>query len=100
MAIQNFIKWSGSKRSQAKEIISYFPQEINTYYEPFLGSGAILGHLKPQKAVCADINKPLMELWEKIKNDPKGVSQDYRNKWENLQNKGYTFFYEVRINFN
>lgn len=31
------IKWSGSKRSQANEILKYFPKEIDTYYEPFCG---------------------------------------------------------------
>ena len=31
------IKWSGSKRSQASEIISNFPKEIDTYYESFCG---------------------------------------------------------------
>ncbi len=35
---QPVIKWSGSKRSQAKEIIKFFPQEIDTYYEPFVGA--------------------------------------------------------------
>lgn len=30
------VKWSGSKRSQAEEIIKLFPKEIDTYYEPFL----------------------------------------------------------------
>lgn len=36
---QPVIKWSGSKRSQANEIIKYFPKNINTYYEPFVGGG-------------------------------------------------------------
>ena len=36
------IKWSGSKRSQAKQIVSCMPKEIDTYYEPFVGGGAVL----------------------------------------------------------
>lgn len=98
--IKTFIKWTGNKRSQADEIISYFPKEINIYYEPFLGSGAILGHLKPRKAVCSDINKPLIELWQKIKKQPIEVVDDYRKKWQSLQDKGHTFFYEIRDKFN
>ena len=39
---QPAIKWSGSKRSQANEIITYFPKEIDIYYEPFCGGASVL----------------------------------------------------------
>lgn len=39
------IKWSGSKRSQAFEILGYFPYEIDTYYEPFCGGCSVLNRL-------------------------------------------------------
>lgn len=35
------IKWSGSKRSQAEEIIKHFPEFIDTYYEPFVGGASV-----------------------------------------------------------
>ena len=38
---QPVIKWSGSKRSQADEIIKYFPTNIDTYYKPLIGGGSI-----------------------------------------------------------
>jgi len=100
MKINPFIKWTGSKRSQAQEIISYFPKSINTYYEPFLGSGAILGHLKQEKAVCSDVNKPLMLLWQEVQNNPQKMATDYRNKWNALQKNGHTYFYRIRDDFN
>ncbi len=68
MAARSFIKWSGGKRSQANEIVAYFPTDIKIYYEPFLGSGAILGHLKPDRVICSDINEPLISLWDAIQN--------------------------------
>ncbi len=100
MATRTFIKWSGSKRSQAEAIIAYFPKDIAVYYEPFLGSGAILGELKPREAVGSDINKPLIELWKKIQKNPSLIADDYRANWESLQKQGHTFFYEVRDRFN
>ena len=42
--MQPVIKWSGSKRSQAEKIISYFPN-YDTYYEPFIGGGSIMYHI-------------------------------------------------------
>jgi DNA adenine methylase len=95
-----FIKWSGSKRSQAKEIVSYFPKSISTYYEPFLGSGAILGYLKPQRAIASDINKPLIQLWKELQKNPDRISRDYRRKWNSLQKNGHTYFYKIRDEFN
>ena len=100
MKINPFIKWSGSKRSQAKEIVSYFPKSIDVYYEPFLGSGAIIGYLKPQKAVTSDINKPLIELWRELQRDPKNISSYYRKQWNSLQKNGHTYFYKIRDKFN
>lgn len=93
------IKWTGSKRSQAEEIISYFPK-INTYYEPFLGGGSVMGAATFKNAVCGDICKPLIELWKDIKNHPKAVSNSYRDDWNKLQNQGYTYYYDVRDEFN
>lgn len=100
MSIKPFVKWSGSKRSQAKEITSYFPKKINTFYEPFLGSGAILGHLKPKRAIGSDINAPLIALWNLLKNNPNKIASDYRNKWSTLQKEGHTFYYKIRNKFN
>lgn len=100
MAIKPFIKWSGSKRSQAQKIISYFPKDIEVYYEPFLGSGAILASLKPKKAVGSDVNKPLIALWNLLKKSPETIATDYRSKWEKLDKQGHTYFYEVRKRFN
>ncbi len=38
---QPLIKYSGSKRLLASQIISYFPKQIDIYYEPFLGGGSV-----------------------------------------------------------
>ena len=47
------LKWIGSKQRVAHEIISYFPIEFGTYFEPFLGSGGILGTLIPKVAIAS-----------------------------------------------
>lgn len=98
--IKPFIKWSGSKRSQSEAITKLFPKQIKTYYEPFLGSGAILGTLKPGQAVVSDLNEPLIKLWQLIQSKPDLVADEYEKHWESLQNKGYTYFYKVRDYFN
>jgi len=98
--MQPLIKWTGSKRSQAKKIISYFPKNISCYFEPFLGSGAVLGVLSPQKATCGDISDPLIKLWVMVQSDPGLIYQEYKKRWNNLQKYGYKYYYKVREQFN
>lgn len=98
--INPVIKWSGSKRSQADKIISLFPKNYNTYYEPFIGGGSILYSTAPLKAVCGDICSPLIDLWNCIKNEPEGLIESYRVRWTRLQTEGYEVYYEIRDNFN
>ena len=62
---QPLIKWTGSKRPIANKIIQYFPNEIDTYYEPFLGGGSVLFELlRSDKVVnsfnCSDLNNNLI----------------------------------------
>jgi hypothetical protein len=51
----SLLKWIGSKQRMAHEIISYFPVEFGTYFEPFLGSAGVLGTLVPKVAIASDI---------------------------------------------
>ena len=46
---KQILKYIGNKHRYANEIISYFPKKFKSYYEPFLGSAAILYHLNPKK---------------------------------------------------
>ena len=94
------IKWSGSKRSQASEILKNAPQRYNRYFEPFLGGGSILYFLAPANAVCGDICEPLIALWNEIKNHPVELADAYRVRWKRLQNEGYTAYYKIRDDFN
>ena len=94
------IKWSGSKRSQAAEIVRYLPEKFGTYYEPFLGGGSMLYAVDPKRSVCGDICEPLILLWEMIKSQPEELAEAYRLRWERLQREGYLVYYEIRDQFN
>lgn len=89
MTFQPVIKWSGSKRSQSDEIIKYFPQNINTYYEPFCGGCSVLRRLLESNIVvnnyiCSDLNSDLIELWKLIKKCPNDVYEWYDILWNEL----------------
>ena len=94
------IKWSGSKRTQADKIKSIFPASFDTYFEPFLGGGSILYSISPEKSICGDICKPLIDLWKEIRDNPKELANGYLLRWNRLQDEGYTAYYEIRDDFN
>jgi len=94
------IKWPGSKRSQAKQIVELFPDDYQCYYEPFVGGGSILFQGGFSKAICGDICVPLINLWNLIQKAPWELLDKYRVLWHRLQNEGYMVYYEVRKRFN
>jgi len=96
---QPVIKWTGSKRSQASQLVKLFPK-FSTYYEPFVGGGSVLYALGPSKAVCGDICKPLIDLWTLIQKNPDTLIKQYDKDWNKLQNEGYHIYYDIRDRFN
>ena len=110
MNFQPAIKWSGSKRSQCDEIISYFPRKIETYYESFLGGGSVAYRLmnsdiNVNKFVLSDLNSDLINLYKLIQNDYKSIVSHYELLWNEL-NKDSDFerkklyFAEIRKRLN
>ena len=74
------LKWIGNKQRFASTIISYMPDSFNNYYEPFLGSGAVLAELLLQDATsmyphfnhayASDILPFLIDIFNIVKNEP------------------------------
>ena len=60
------VKWAGGKTQLLDELLPLVP-EYDTYYEVFVGGGALFFALKPKKAVLNDFNKQLMNLYKQIK---------------------------------
>jgi len=110
LKIQPVIKWTGSKRSQSERIISYFPKNIETYYEPFVGGGSIVRQLlesdiQVDNYICSDINNDLINLWNFIKFNPKELSSCYHIMWKELNidndlDRKKNYFYSVRDRLN
>lgn len=92
---QQLLKWVGNKQRFADEIISYFPDHFGTYFEPFLGSGAVLGTLAPNVAIASDTFTPLMEIWSTLKNDLELLQKWYKDRWSLLKKMSKRDAYEL-----
>jgi DNA adenine methylase len=97
----SLLKWVGSKQRMAHEIISYFPVEFGTYFEPFLGSGGVLGTLTPKNAIASDTFAPLMEIWQTLKKSPEILEEWYRDRWQRMKNGDkVTVYEEIKASYN
>lgn len=88
------LKWVGNKQRFAHEIASYFPGDFGVYYEPFLGSGAVLATLSPSKAVASDIFPPLLEIWKTLHQSPDTLKYWYEERWNTASNGNKVEAYE------
>lgn len=83
-----FIKWAGGKGQLIKQFIPFFPEKIERYYEPFVGSGIVAffllkTHPEIKKIYLSDINKELITTYNVVKDDVEGLIKllkEYKKK--------------------
>lgn len=90
-----FVKWAGGKRGVIDELVKYSPKEFDTYFEPFIGGGALLLELTPKKAVINDYNEELMDVYRCIK-DEKDFSLMCRELNKHEVNHSEEYYYKIR----
>jgi DNA adenine methylase len=68
-----FLKWAGGKTALLGEILGRLPAAIETYYEPFVGGGAVFFALARERrfrrAVLSDANRELVDVYLAVKHD-------------------------------
>lgn len=98
------IPYQGSKRNIAAQILSFFPTNIQTLFEPFAGSAAIairaafLG--KANHFHLNDLNRPLIGLLNEIIDRPDTIASAYERLWNRQMGRERIFYDEVRTEFN
>lgn len=89
--LRPFLKWAGGKRQLLAEIRNYVPYTYGTYYEPFLGAGAVLFHLQPTTAVVNDLNFELMNTYRVVQTDVESLIDGLAQHQNNPE-----YFYRLR----
>lgn len=92
-----FLKWAGSKRYLLPEILPRLPTKINTYFEPFVGGGAVFFALAADKrfkhAVLGDSSEELVGTYYVLRDSVDDVVQQLKVHSRKHSEK---YFYEVR----
>lgn len=65
-----FVKWVGGKRQLLKQFKNLYPQnfcfQTHTYFEPFVGGGAVFFNLQPYQSEISDMNFELITAYKVI----------------------------------
>lgn len=65
--------WAGGKTRLIKYYDQYMPKNVDTYYEPFFGGGAmcveVIKRYNPKRIIINDINADIMNIYAAIKNN-------------------------------
>jgi DNA adenine methylase len=79
VVIVPLLKWAGGKRQLRSELTYRLPDRWGTYFEPFIGGGALLVELanlgRLDRAVIGDKNPELVNLYRVVKQDPGGLAR-------------------------
>jgi len=98
------ISYQGSKRNLAPVILEWFPERVETLFEPFAGSAAVaLAALAAGRAASVHLNdslKPLMGLWKRIIDSPEEISLAYSELWKRQHRDPAAYYERVRAGFN
>ncbi len=104
------LKWIGNKQRFAETIISYMPEVFNDYYEPFLGSGAVMAQLLEadrsrmyphfEHAYGSDILPFLVEIFQMVKAEPSKLSDYYEKEISKYYENPDECYLQIRDRFN
>lgn len=64
--VRPFLKWAGGKRQLLPVLEQYLPDSYGRYFEPMLGGAALFFRKTPKKAILADINPELVNVYTVI----------------------------------
>ncbi|MBD5487204.1 MAG: DNA adenine methylase [Lachnospiraceae bacterium] len=84
-----FVKWAGGKNQLLDKLHNRVPNSYGTYYEPFIGGGALLLNERPKKAIISDVNEQLINIYLQLKADPRAVIREVKRLDEGICDKDY-----------
>jgi len=95
-----FVKWAGGKRQLIPILNQNLPDSFGTYYEPFLGGGALLFHIltdkNGQKCSISDLNSDLVLAYTTIRDRIDSLIASLKNHEKNYQKNSESYYYSIR----
>ena len=99
-SVAPFVKWAGGKCQLLPQIKERMPEKYNSYFEPFVGGGAVIFELLPTNALINDINKALINAYRQICNAPEAFLAAVKQLDEAMWEDGKKYYYSLREHYN
>ena len=97
-----FLKWAGGKTSLLPELLQAAPAQIETYYEPFVGGGALFFALQAEgrfrRAVLSDSNRELINAYLQVRDNVDGLIRAlsvHQRKYREAEDRA-KYYYAIR----
>ena len=94
--MQPILRWAGGKTQllpEIKKLIIPKLTQYNTYFEPFVGGGAVVFDLEYPKSVINDVNTELINVYRIVKDNPFALISELENLAQDFNTQKY---YEIR----
>ncbi len=89
-----FLKWAGGKTQLLRQMAPFFPRSFRTYFEPFLGGGAVFFRLQPKRAILSDLNPELILAFQTVRDNPEELMTELDKHYPKRNDPSH--YYEVR----
>ncbi len=94
--IKPFVKWVGGKRQLVDKIKARMPKDFNSYFEPFVGGGALFIELQHSQTVINDVSQELTNAYEVIRDNPEELMKLLDVHEQKHQDNPKDYYYGVR----
>src|SRR3989344_961318 len=98
--VPRFVKWAGGKHQLIEQFKPLFPKKFNSYFEPFVGGGAVAFYViqeyMPKKVVLSDINEELILAFNVIKTNVKRLIKKLKEHKKNHTKNSNKYYYKIR----
>ena len=95
-----FVKWAGGKRQLIPQIEKHLPEKFSSYFEPFLGGGALLFHLfsknKNMTGSVSDLNSDLVLSYITIRDNLDSLLKSLQKHSDNYFSDSKSYYYSIR----
>jgi DNA adenine methylase len=105
-SVRPLLKWAGGKRQLLAAFRRFYPRDFGTYFEPFVGSGAVFFDLHSaraldgRKVVLTDNNRDLVGCYRMVRDEPAGVVAALERLARGHAVESERHYYAVRDEFN
>ncbi|HEV2391626.1 MAG TPA: DNA adenine methylase [Verrucomicrobiae bacterium] len=100
IAAQPFLKWAGGKGQLLTQLDGLLPKQLDIYFEPFTGGGAVFFHLKHRfprmRAFLRDSNADLINAYQVVRDFPDDLMARLDEHLAHYRVERERYFYHIR----